>query len=199
MTPSWKSKPVSGLAVKRPREAKMSESDAEIELSMGGGKSAASTKKPKLDEAKPPTSDEQMFASKIEGLPTPVPACVKTAAGLETKLGKWSGKWDDPGQGAVMTELANLVGAHGHTSEVSSPRQDLQDMFTAPFIRGFRTDRIRQDMFDNSVSGDLSDDGSGGEGGSGGASSHISNKSDKNMGDFVDEDSADEAEVKKDK
>ena len=59
---------------------------------------------------------------------------------LESRLGKWAGKWEDPGQGAVMTELANLVGAHAGGG--ASPRHELHDMFTQPFIRGFRPDRL---------------------------------------------------------
>ena len=88
-----------------------------------------------------------------------------------------------------MTELANLVGAAG-----VEEREGKHHMFPEPFLRGFRGDRFRGDMFE--TSGEMSDEASGGEGGSL-PSSHASNKSDKNLqGDFADEDSVDEEMVR---
>ena len=88
-----------------------------------------------------------------------------------------------------MTELANLVGAAG-----VEERETGHHMFPEPFLRGFRGDRFRGDMFE--TSGEMSDEASGGEGGSL-PSSHASNKSDKNLqGDFADEDSVDEEMVR---
>ena len=105
------------------------------------------------------------------------------------KRSSWGSKWADHGQGAVMTELANLVGAAG-----VEEREGNHHMFPEPFLRGFRGDRFRGDMFE--TSGEMSDEASGGEGGSL-PSSHASNKSDKNLqGDFADEDSVDEEMVR---
>jgi hypothetical protein len=173
-------KRIKDSGIKRSREAKISESEPEIELAIGGN-----VKKPKIEGQ---ASDEKSDM-KMEHLPTPVPACVK---GEKSKPNSWGGKWSDPGQGAVMTELANLVGAAGNNV---SPSREVHGMISGPIIRGFRTDRFRSDMFENS--GEMSDDGSANDvdGGSP-PSSHASNKSDKNMGDFVDEESADEEMVR---
>ena len=171
-------KKIKDSGVKRTREAKISESEPEVELALGGN-----VKKAKIE------GQTEESGRKMENLPVPVAACVK---GEKTKNNCWGGKWSDPGQGAVMTELANLVGATGTNI---SPSRDVHDMFSGPFIRGFRTDRFRHDMFENS--GEMSDDGSANEGdGASPPSSHASNKSDKNMGDFADEESADEEMVR---
>ena len=158
-----------GSGMKRGREVEVGVGEPELELAVQGG-----GKKPRR------TSGEE----KLESLPQPVPA-VKPGR----QPGSWPGKWADPGQGAVMTELANLVGAAG--GEAGPGQGGFRQ--GGGFIRGVPPSvGFRSEMFESG--GSLSDC-SGVEAASP-PSSHASNKSDKNMGDFADEESADEEMVR---
>ena len=166
---------------KRPRpEGKVSESEPEPDSAAGA---VLSGKKSRVEAPLTgPAPPEVVLSAPVKG-------------GERPKRTSWGGKWADHGQGAVMTELANLVGATGQ--EEGGGREGAvqgHHMFSEPFIRGFRGERFRQDMFE--TGGDMSDEASGGEGGSL-PSSHASNKSEKNLGaDFGDEDSVDEEMVR---
>ena len=163
--------------VKRALESKMeNEAEPEIELAVGG-----SVKKQKVE------SDLKVTPMNI--LPTPVDACAgKPRVGIRGAPGPnlWGrgpgpGWSRDSGQGAVMTELANLVGATG------APH----DMFPGHF-------RFRPEPGPVFRSSDLfeahSEDGEAHSPSP--ASSHASGKSDKNLGDFADEESTDEEMVR---
>lgn len=161
--------------VKRALESKISEAEPEIELAVGG------VKKQKVD------SDIKVTPMNI--MPTPVDAGVgKPRMALRGPPGPnlWGRSpgpgWSrDSGQGAVMTELANLVGATGGP----------HDMFPGHF-------RFRQEPGPVFRSSDLfeaqSEDGEANSPSP--ASSHASGKSDKNLGDFADEESTDEEMVR---
>ena len=172
VTNSGKKKKDSG--VKRSHDVKISETEPEIELAVGGNK------KPRVEPD-----------VKVTSLPTPVPCSSKTRGARGGSGNVWAGhgRWArDSGQGAVMTELANLVGAAGAH----------HDMFPGHF-RSFRPDTSHghvyrgQDLFD--PSGDVSEDDREAASPSP-ASSHASNKSDKNLADFADEESTDEEMVR---
>ena len=118
----------------------------------------------------------------------PLPPPVNCSAAGST----WAaGNWDDGGQGAVMSELANLVGA-----------EERSNMYTSHYINSFRQNRFRGGEVLETGGGELSGDESSTPQEPSRAyqdvetaSSHNSVKSDKNLADFVDEDEACEEEL----
>ncbi|XP_023333698.1 ubiquitin carboxyl-terminal hydrolase puf [Eurytemora carolleeae] len=130
--------------------------------------------------------------------------------------GTWGTTWDDGGQGAVMNELANLVGAGedgrreaersggrgregGRGKDRVGGRRDrghrLTDIYASQYVRNYRQDSRYKNEVD--TSGEGSDDDEGGIQGyrDPETSSHNSAKSEKNLEDFVDEDESCEEEL----
>ena len=158
-------------------------------LKDSGVKRVREKAEPEEESKKAKVEVEEVEGGKLS-LPAPVP-CIATG---KTNLWGSGARWSrDSGQGAVMTELANLVGAAGG----HNPPPPHGDMFPAG-LRGFRPGLergYRGEMFDPAV--DVSDDGSAMDRDAvSPASSHASNKSDKNLADFADEESTDEEMVR---
>ena len=166
--------------VKRALESKNSEAEPEIELAVGGAKKQKVDSEMKVNpNSLPSPVDARMWKPRVgsagpRGAPAP---------NLWGRGPRWS---RDSGQGAVMTELANLVGAAGGPHEMfpghfrfrpdPSPVFRNSDLFEAQSEDGSTVDREAHSPSP--------------------ASSHASGKSDKNLGDFADEESTDEEMVR---
>lgn len=158
--------------VKKGPDDKISESDSEAEPSV------ANIKRQKVEGVK------------LSNLPQPVPSTSgngKSGGGhvYPRASNVWSNssqRWSrDSGQGAVMTELANLVGAAGtHGGQFRNRFGSSRDMFDHDHVSEDGNDNVEREVASASPE----------------HSSHASNKSDKNLGDFGDEESTDEEMVR---